>query len=43
MIMDYTQTKGQVFLLIIKRDIHVQKMLAKNQNFQFLASPHHDT
>ena len=43
MVMNYTQTKCQEFLLIIKQDIHVQKMLAKNLNFQFLAFPHYDT
>ena len=29
--MNYTQTKFQEFLFIFKRDIHVQKMLAKNK------------
>ena len=43
MIMKYTQTKFQAFSLVIRRDIHVKKMLAKNRNLQFLALSHYDT
>ena len=41
MIIRYTQTKFQEFLLSMKRDIHVKKMLVKK--LIFLKLPHHHT
>ena len=40
MIMKYTQTKFKAFSLSIKRDLHVEKMLRKNQFFHFTVLLH---
>ena len=40
MILKYTQTKFQAFLLSIKRDFHVKKTLLKSQFFHFTVLLH---
>ena len=41
MVIEYTQTKFQEVLLIMKRDIHVQKIVVKIQFFQLPALSHY--